>query len=347
MHEAANWVLELQGGELSVAERKRFACWLRESPANVREYLELAGLWKELEVYDVDHRIDVDALLGESNVVPLASSQSTVRKLSPPMNRRRWTYWAAAGIAALAVAAGGLFVSRVGSTPDDNLFATRVGEQRSVALEDGSVVHLNTASAAIIVVTETQRYVELRSGEAYFTVAKDPDRPFVVRAGDTEVRALGTQFNVRRQASLATVTVVEGRVAVSQTGSAALAPSKKTGAEGPTLELSAGQQVSVGSAVGSARTEDVKAEKVVAWTERRLVFEGETLADIVAEFNRYNFNRLEVNDPAIASIRLSAVFGSNDPESLLEYLSTMDVVDIERRADGTRVIRAARVPQER
>ena len=342
-HEAAAWVLELQEGEVSKSDRERFARWLRESPANVREYLELAGLWSELEAFDADRRIDVDALLEDDNVVPLVAGRDVgdaTPATKPPV---RWVQWAAAGVAIAAIAVGATFGWQFLQAPGADIVTTRIGEQRSVALEDGSVLHLNTDSSAAIVLDDASRFVELHRGEAFFTVAKDPKRPFVVRAGETEVRAIGTQFNVRRRDASATVTVVEGRVAVMQAAVAAPYPGASAEAAISPVELSAGQQLRLDSGGGDIRTEQVKTEKVVAWTERRLVFEGETLANIVAEFNRYNLNRLEVTDPAIASIELSAVFGSNDPDSLLEYLTTVEAVEVERRADGTRVIRAAPV----
>ncbi len=349
MHEAASWVLELQGGELSKAERKRFANWLRESPANVREYLELSGMWKELETLDADCCIDVEALLEDTNVVPLEPGNAAVD--APPAGkvRRQPLYSMAAAVALVSVALGIQLVPRTPEAPGTETVTTRIGEQRSVALEDGSVVHLNTDSSAAITLDDKRRYIELLTGEAFFTVAKDPGRPFVVRAGGTEVRALGTQFNVRRQDTIATVTVVEGKVAVLR----ASTPTSVASREPPTtgrsaitaaLELTAGQQVSFGGQVAAVKAEQVKTEKVVAWTERRLVFEGDTLSDIVAEFNRYNLNRLEVEDPTIASIRLSAVFGSNDPDSLLEYLTSTEAVVVERQPDGTRVIQAERAP---
>jgi len=353
--EAAAWVLELQSEQISARDRERFAHWLRESPANVREYLDLAGLWSELEGIDDRQEIDIDALLRKTNVIQLGKSNHSGDQASARRLRQAWRYFAAAAIVTVALVAGGRLVWPP-ATAGTEIVTTRIGEQRSVALTDGSLVYLNTQTSLSITLDDKLRRVELMAGEALFTVAKDQNRPFIVIAGKTEVRAVGTQFNVRRERDVETVTVVEGRVTLSETrtdspvpvdsrpvsantqnqGQAGAARSLQTG-----IELTPGRQARVWNTLAAIETRDVRTEKVVAWTERRLIFDGETLGEIVAEFNRYNLARLEVTDADLRSIRLSGVFDANDPGSLLTFLTNSEQVEIQRRADGTRIIRAA------
>lgn len=353
--EAAAWVLELQSEQVSSRDRQRFAHWLRESPANVHEFLDLAGLWMELEGLDSHQEIDVDSLLCATNVIHFRKSNHTGVQNPPRRLRLAWQYFVTAGIVAVALVAGGQLV-RPPDNSSSEVVTTRIGEQRSIALADGSLVYLNTQTSVNIKLNGKQRRVELIAGEALFTVAKDPNRPFIVFAGKTQIRAVGTQFNVRREQDVETVTVVEGKVVVSETQAGTQLPvdpwptglntqiqpqdgavrSVQTG-----FELTPGMQARIWNTLKMIETNDVKTEKVVAWTERRLTFDGETLGEIVEEFNRYNLNRLEVADVDLRSIRLSGVFGANDTDSLLTFLTNTEHVKIQRQADGTRIIRSA------
>ncbi len=355
--EAAAWVLELQSEQLSTRNRKRFAHWLRESPANVREYLELASLWAELEGIDAHQKLDVEALLGETNVIHLTQPDHSGTQGSGRRLRHAWRYFAAASIVvAVTLVAVGRSVWMPASVGPE-VVSTRIGEQRSIALSDGSVVNLNTQTTLSIRLDDKLRRVELVAGEALFTVAKDPGRPFIVIVGKAQVRAVGTLFNVRREQDMETVTVVEGTVALSETRTgtqypvdprpvtastqnpkqAGVARSLQSG-----VELTAGKQARISNVSATVETREVETEKIVAWTRRRLIFDGETLGEIVEEFNRYNLNRLEIADAKLSSIRLSGVFDANDPGSLLTFLTNTEQIKIQQLADGTRIIRSSK-----
>lgn len=352
-NQVAAWVLELQSEEISSQDRERFAHWLRESPANVREYLDLAGLWSELEGIDPQREIDVDALLSTINVIHLETSNPSADDKSMQHPRRAWRYFAAAAIV-IATLVTGAQLARTPASPDIEVVSTRIGEQRSIALSDGSLVYLNTQTSLSIKLDERQRTVELTAGEALFTVAKDPQRPFIVIAGKTQIRAVGTQFNVSREQDMETVTVLEGKVTLSEAHSngqhpwptqSATADARTQGSTGAMrslqtgIPLTPGKQAKIWNTQTPIETTDVRTEKIVAWTKRRLIFEGEVLSEIVEEFNRYNLNRLEVTDDELRSMRLSGVFDANDPSSLLTFLSNTESVKIQRRADGTQLIR--------
>jgi transmembrane sensor len=212
-----------------------------------------------------------------------------------------------------------------------NHYATGVGEQRSVALEDGSIVTLNTSSEIEVDFTGRQRRVRLVEGEALFEVAHDIRRPFDVSDGNATVRAVGTEFNVDRRRTQTTVTVVEGRVAVIPptnasdhiTGSAlAYVPA------GSTLLAATEQLVIANGHIGApARVANV--EPVLAWTHRQLVFNRRPIGEVAAEFNRYNRRRIEIADPTLAEEPVSGVFQANDPQSFLTFLTHMPGVRIE------------------
>ena len=331
--EAEQWWTTLREGELSRADRERFVDWLQAAPKNVSEYLELADFWRDLGAVGGD--TEVEAILAEvethDNIVPLSGSISTAL----PSKARTHRPWLAAAACALVVLAGALALLQ----PSDVLISTAVGEQRSITLADGSLIKLNTRTTIRHRFDESTRRVELIEGEALFDVARDEQQPFIVTAGATEVRVLGTSFNVYKQSDLeATVSVLEGRVTVratglitaDQAGSAAgdmLQPSPSE------VELTDGQQIHIRPKEKVTPVKEVPPEKVVEWTTRRITFENTALSDVVAEFNRYNTSQLRVDDPDLALLELNGVFKPHSQDDLLEYLQEAEDVRIHRVGD--------------
>jgi transmembrane sensor len=198
-------------------------------------------------------------------------------------------------------------------------FATATGEQRSVVLTDGSLVTLNTSSAIDVHIGKDRRTVLLLSGEALFDVAHEVGRPFEVVAGGTTVRAVGTQFDVDRRPGATTVTVVEGKVLISEAGA-------------NRLPVAAGEQVTVGL---KAARQPVRADTTtaVAWTQRKLIFAHRQLGEVAAEFNRYNRQSIEIRSAELRNQEISGVFQANDPGSFLTFLARLPDVHIEKSPD--------------
>jgi transmembrane sensor len=212
---------------------------------------------------------------------------------------------------------------------------TDTGESRVVVLQDKSVMHLNTRSDVVVQISRWERHVELVSGEAFFEVATDAQRPFVVRSGLVSARALGTKFAVTKRADVTLVTVAEGRVLVAeQNGNSGSVP---TGARA--AEIGAGEQaLAAPRGISKAR---VDAQTVLAWRDGKLVFDGDSLGKVVDEFNRYNRTPIVIADPAVAERRVSGVFSVHDPESLMQFLERSGDVSIHREENGTVTIGAS------
>jgi len=349
--DAAGWLVRLRAEDVTAEEVEAFGDWLREAPANVQAYLRAVGLWEQLGSVDLAGEIDIDAILAASNIVPLAERQPAGDKAPPTPRgrRRRWLGSVAAGVVVVGMAGAAWWFSMA---PEGSplIVSTGLGEQRSVALDDGSVLELNTQSTVRVTLGPELRRAELIEGEALFDIARDPDRPFVVAVDDTLIRVLGTRFNVRRFDEGATVTVLEGEVTVSQattrlddnnqtSGSVAQVPVEA-------VKLQPGMQATVGKTITRAAPEMVNAEKAVAWTDRRLIFEGATIDHIVAEFNRYNTQRLIVTDKTIGSRRLTGTFDANDTESLLQFLQKTQSITTVIRPDGHRELVVATSPNQ-
>ena len=182
-------------------------------------------------------------------------------------------------------------------------YSTVVGEQKAVVLADGSSVFLNTDTAISLDWSRQRRRIVLLKGQAEFKVAKDADRPFVVVAGNTAVRALGTVFEVFEQASGAVdVTVSEHAVGVSLQG--------RSGAE--SMRVEEGERLHYAGHGELNRAESVNLNQINAWQRGKLIFRDQPLADVVAELNRYSKARIVLKGGDIEQLRVSGVFPIDD-----------------------------------
>jgi transmembrane sensor len=261
------------------------------------------------------------------------------RRLPATSGRRQLARVAMLSLAAVVVAAAWLVQGYWLSAID---LRTSVGEQRSVTLADGSVVFLNTNSELKLHWTKHERRIDLLRGEARFQVAKNPARPFVVATQEATVRAVGTVFNIRKAEAITQVAVLEGRVevnAIPRELEENAYPTRDAGQPAaqmmPDLLLAAGQRAAV-TRRGVEANVGPPIERVAAWTERRLVFRGEALSAVVAEFNRYRLQALVVDDPSLAVIRINGVFDLDDPASLVTYLRNFESVRVEQQGDGSK-----------
>lgn len=184
-------------------------------------------------------------------------------------------------------------------------YGTAVGEIRRVPLKDGSTAAINTHSVVEVAMSPEARIVKLARGEAWFQVAKNPERPFIVEAGRVRVRAIGTAFSVRRREDGADILVSEGVV-----------ETWAIGAEGHTVRVAAGAKafVAENAAINETAAGPSEIDRELAWRGGKIDLAGETLAAAAAEFNRYNARKLIVGDPTIAQERLYGIFRTDDPE---------------------------------
>ncbi|MCX6954559.1 MAG: FecR domain-containing protein [Verrucomicrobia bacterium] len=311
---AAAW-LSLRDRGMSAAETAEFVRWLEQDPQHAAMFAELDRVWRDLD------RLDAVPAPAAAPAPPDADL------LAPRLraHRRRRFGWAVLGAAAVVALLLGLSFFRTPSHTAE----TAVGAFQKIDMPDGSVAQLNTDSAIDTAFTAAERRVRVVRGEVFFTVTKDPARPFVVISGAVAVRAVGTAFNVRQRDSAVEVLVTEGRVRLDDTRqSRSLLPAAPSDTEPPLLL--AGERAVVplpsrSSAVNSPRATVEKvspsaAQRALAWQERRLEFDGVPLADVVSEFNRYNLRHLVIADPALAAKRFSGTFRADGYESLVQLL---------------------------
>ena len=334
--EASEWFIDFRAGDVDGEARLRFIEWLRRSPEHIQAYLEVSGVWSELPCSDPEGRFDIASLIARARNEPDVTPLSAVNPWLPPpppagepralRKLLRRPVLAAAALA-LLTSLTALFLWIESDTARS--YSTGIGEQRTIQLQDGSTVELNARSRVKVRLTERRRDVALIEGQALFSVAKDRQRPFVVRVGDAQVRAVGTEFDVYKKHAETVVTVVEGRV---ETYSGA------DGADAAAIMLSAGEQLTV---LPHTVTRPTRADTVAAtaWVQKRLIFEETPLNEVAEEFNRYNRRPLAIDDAELQTLKISGVYSSTDPASLINFLRSQNSINVIETENQVRVVR--------
>jgi len=306
--EAAQWFVRLQDADLSVAERQRFDAWRNEHADHQYEFDVLQGLWSAAD------------LLPKARLQALGEAPA-----ERPRRRTVLRYAVAASVVAIALGLG-LFSGLDHPKPYSAEFSTRLGEHRQVALPDGSVMDLNSRSVVAVHYEKGRRGVELKQGEAMFSVEHDTSRPFVVVAGAGQVTVTGTRFDVRRDEDQTRVMVEAGTVQVQ-----GRSPDK-----GVTLTAGLGTHVDTQGLVAAAY--GVNTEELTAWRAGKLVFNNASLNEVAREVSRYRERPLRVSSPAVGNLRLTSVFKASDTDALLKALPHILPVALRTLPDGSQEI---------
>jgi transmembrane sensor len=292
---AAGWVARLSSPDATDRDRREFEVWRSAAPAHAEAYAEMEDLWRRL-----GHAPD-------------------------PRQRRRMPKGLAGIVVAAALAAA--LAGELGLV--DRMRAdlwSGVGEIAHASLPDGSRVDLNTDTALALRFTDGERAVELLRGEAFFDVAPDPGRPFVVRGGGLSARALGTRFSVRVDGTDTPVDVAEGRVEVA--------------AAGPPVRVSAGEAAR--EAGGSLTVVRADVGRATAWRAGRLIVSGERLSAVLAELGRYRRGRIVLLDSAAGERRVTGAFDLSDTDEALTVLAATLGVRVTRLTPLLVLVRAPR-----
>lgn len=302
--EAAVWVARLHGPDRSRRMEHECLAWQARSAAHREAFERCTETWQDVP------RVTLASAYAAASSRDRASEAGRRSGIAPA-----WRWASAFAIAGLVL--GGIAAFQIWR--DAGVYGTGVGEQQLVVLDDGTRMSLNTATRVKVVLDDGQRTVSVERGEALFDVARDARRPFVVRAAGTEVTAIGTVFAVRfngRDASAAdalAVTLVEGEVIVRKAGDArGLAPAQPVRMQaGDRVRLVAGDGPSVGPV--AARVDRPDIDRMMAWRRSEAVFDDTTLADAVAEMNRYSRTPIVLVDASRwAELRVSGQYRTGD-----------------------------------
>jgi transmembrane sensor len=265
---------------------------------------------------DAHQRDQIWKLLGLVEDHPVMKNWlSELEQLAPPRPHRSWFRGRGALAAGLVVAAAVGIGAYLYLAPTH--YETQVGEQRDVLLADGSRITLNTNTSLEVRYSAAHRHIELKRGEALFSVHHDAGWPFDVSAGGTVTRALGTEFNVDVRNSRVTISVLEGAVRVAAANQLAVnAGSASNSAEVQVQQgmstiapaLSKGESVEVRPQEQRVIAGTADLRRIAAWRTRRLEFSDTPLSAATAEFNRYSSTQLVIGSPDLELVRVSGIF---------------------------------------
>lgn len=301
---AFGWLARLDRGDLDPEQNAALGTWLAGDPRRQGALLRAEALWSTL---------DGPLAVAPPFINPILTRRKTARTWS------RRSALAGAG-AALAAGVGALLVFNSG---EPSLF-TEVGEVRHLPLADGSTIDMNTKSRVQVAMQARLRRIRLREGEAWFKVAKNPSRPFVVEAGDVRVRAVGTAFSVRVFNDGAEVMVSEGVV-----------EAWLVGAQDRAMRVFANESAVIRERAPPTllTIQPLQVERKLAWREGRIDLDGETVAQAVAEFNRYSVRKIRITNPNLAQERVYGVFMINNQIDFVNSIETAFNVRVAMDAD--------------
>jgi transmembrane sensor len=298
--EAAAWVARLHGPHRSPELEEGFRQWLAAEPEHARQFERVTDIW------DASTRVATAGL---------------------PRVRTRWRgspvrAWAPA--VSLAVAAIGIFYFS-GLFRSGVEYRTGIGVPRVVHLRDGSRISLDADTAVRVAYGETERFVQLESGRAYFQVRHNPSWPFVVVAGRHQITDIGTAFMVRHRSGRTAVTLLEGRVAVSSR-------SQESGGPMQAIVLTAGQRLTF-AATGPPQLDRPRLDDVTAWVRSQIMLNDTPLPRAVAQLNRYDPVRLVIADAQVARLQVSGIYHTGNNREFAALLAKLYGIQSAERGD--------------
>jgi transmembrane sensor len=355
--EAADWLAKRDGGDWNEADERAFADWQDQSTAHRVAVVRIKTIWQKADRLQAlgagvprgqipapgswhlspffghgkpptqpapaEGSASFDSDEVEETAAHAALYRARPKKTTaPPLVALR-------AVAAALVLGVGAASAWYFTTHDPNAYRSAIGYTKVVSLADGSTVTLNTNSAIHVALMATERRVDLVRGEAFFEVAKDPKRPFVVSTANKRIVAVGTKFSVFRGDLDTRVVVTEGQVKVEEVQSG--------GSMGPVTQLPAGSVAQAGSAGVLVKHSSVaEAETYMSWRSGYIALRDTALADAVEEFNRYNQKQLVIADPSIAQIRIGGNLRATNVEAFVRVLDEGFAVHAEDQ--GNRIV---------
>ena len=351
---AGFWDARLRAPGCTDDDRREFARWRDADPAHREAFERLQAI--------------VAVLRQQRSRADLRAIRDAALALAGRRRRRvKWTIAASMGGLALAAMLWFLAPRLAGFTwGSADTYSTGTGQRSTVMLQDGSVVELNSRTRIHVAFGDERRSVALLEGQAIFRVAKDARRPFVVRAGDREIVAVGTAFDVRLDASTVRVTLIEGKVAVTPKGGAddvklplpAAQPGEReverlqagsaaaTGESRDAIFLSPGQQLVIARNADDMTSppasqpivvREIDTAKVTSWRAGRVFLEDMTLAQAVAEMNRHSVIQIIIGDPSLEPLRVNGMFRAGEQQAFARALEEYFPIIAERRSE-TRIV---------
>jgi transmembrane sensor len=330
--DAALWLARRDAGGWAERQQRALEAWLAEDTAHRVAFLRLQAAWEEsarlqaLAAGDAGGRIAGRGEWAHSPYfAPSINRQRAVMhgRRAAARKRRRWPVFAAIATSLLVAAAvAGGFAWRDYAHVDRAAWKTATGGRQVVQLPDGSTATLGSGTTLQMAFAHGERDLELGRGEAFFDVAHDAARPFVVRANGYRVIAVGTRFDVRRDAGRLRVVVTRGLVRLQSAHDPARPPAM----------LPAGSIATVaGDDVAISRVSVDEAREALSWRSGFVVFHRTPLAEAVREFNRYNTRQIVIADSSLDALRVGGNFRLDNSDAFVRLMQAVFPVQAEQR----------------
>lgn len=321
--EAARLVVLLESST-DPADRDAAHRWIASHPYHAVAYASAADIWKKGE--RIRLRADEQGSSEKGSIVDggkaLLQSNGVFAAHAPVVSRRAVT---TAIFSAAAAAVAGVGISRHFALFGDHRI-TKKGQREVARLTDGSSISMNGDTSLDVLMDGNSRKVRLLRGEAMFDIARDEKRPFFVDLGDSEIRVLGTKFNIRRKEGVTELAVTEGVVRVTNAGA-------------EPVNVHAGSSALIQPGVATTLIQDrALVQQRVAWTEGFLEFEDKPLDEVVEEFNRYRKNPLVIGDPRIAGTLITGRFGLGESDEFVLALESSFDIKASKGGNGSVVL---------
>jgi len=345
-HAAAAWLARRDAGDWSERDQQQLDAWLDASVAHRVAFVRLDAAWRQsdrLKALGAGVPAGVVPARGSWAPSPFgAADDDTVEPHRPRSahahasrrathrhrgnSRSLLRHLATAAMLALLVSLA--LVWRHYGAVEQASYRTAIGDLQEVPLADGSIATLSSDSRLLVTLSHGERHVDLQQGEAFFAVAKDPARPFVVSAGGRRVTAVGTRFSVRRDAADLRVVVTQGLVRLES-------DRLPNGLRQPTTLLPAGS-VALASDTGVVvRSGSVQqAEEYLSWRNGFVNFHDTPLAAAAAEFNRYNARKIVIGDAGVGAMRVGGNFRWSNTDAFVRLLAQGFPIQARRQGDN-------------
>jgi transmembrane sensor len=317
---AAAWFVRLDGADATGETWLEFERWLIASPAHARAFEHVERLSVELDEQAPQIAAALQAPLELPRAAPRRARGDAGRR--QPVTRRAWL--AAGGAIAASLAVAVVFLAeRPAPEGPAAVYRAAPGQTLTVRLADGTQVRLNAASTLKVHFARDARRIELADAEAAFDVTHDPKRPFLISVGDSQVRVVGTEFNIRHRSDRTVLTVRRGVVEV-RPGGAGAAP----------LRLAAGQQFARQDGSRSAAVGPVDPSDAFAWTQGQLIYRDRPLSEVAADLSRRFGRPVSTADARTGALRFTGVLVTDSEPAVIRRLESFAPVKAERSGDA-------------
>ncbi len=335
--EAASWYARLNSGEVLDADWEKFDAWRATDPAHALTYAEISLVWEDIGELDLAASSDKITSPAKAHIPPGQILSDALSSLEAGFRNPFGKIAAFSGAAAALFAF--MWLGALYGGAFDHRYETAIGATKTITTNDGSQIELNTNSQLRVAFRLQRRRIFLDRGQAYFDVARQERRPFIVRANDTSVTVTGTRFDVDiSKKNKISVSVAEGLVSIALNDQN---KSRHTAPQMPEVAVSGGKRFEGNILDNSHELRDADIDNLLAWRRNQLIFQNASLSEAIAELSRYTPMRLSIDDQTLADRTFSGVIQLSDPAAIISSLEAVSGAKSVRLSD-TEIIFQAR-----